>query len=108
MECIRATPEDDLQRIFDTAPENSLILLAEGNYRQKTVIRTPGLVIRGAGSATTRIVYGDYARKRDFLGAEYNTFRTYTLAVCTDGVTIRDLSIENDARQPEIKGRRWP
>lgn len=105
MECIRATPEDDLQRIFDTAPENSLILLAEGDYRQKTVIRTPGLVIRGAGSAMTRIVYGDYARKRDFLGAEYNTFRTYTLAVCADGVTLENLTVENDALAPETLGQ---
>lgn len=105
MECIRATPEDDLQRIFDTAPENSLILLAEGDYRQKTVIRTPGLMVRGAGSARTRIVYDDYARKRDFLGAEYNTFRTYTLAVCADGVTLENLTVENDALAPEKLGQ---
>lgn len=105
MECIRATAEDDLQRIFDAAPENSLILLGEGDYRQKTVIRTPGLMVRGAGSARTRIVYDDYARKRDFLGAEYNTFRTYTLAVCADGVTLENLTVENDALAPEKLGQ---
>lgn len=105
MEIIRATPEDDLQRVFDTAPENSRILLAEGEYRQKTVIRTPGLTVIGAGADKTRIVGSDYAKKRDFLGAEFNTFRTYTLAVCADGVTMEDLTVENDALSPEKLGQ---
>lgn len=105
MEIILATPADDLQRIFDMAPENSTILLAEGEYWQKTVIRTPGLRVVGAGADRTRIVYNDYAKKRDFLGAEYNTFRTYTLAVCADGVTLKNLTVENDALAPEILGQ---
>ena len=102
MESIQATPEDDLQKIFDSAPENSCIFLSEGVYRQKTVIRTPGLTVIGAGADKTRIVYGDYAKKRDFLGAEYNTFRTWTLAVCADGVTLKHLTVENDALAPEL------
>lgn len=102
---IRVTPADDLQAVFDTAPENTEIRLAPGIYRQKVVIRTPGLTLVGAGGDETVIVYDDYARKRDFLGAEFNTFRTYTLAVCADHVTIRDLSIVNDALHPEIKGQ---
>ena len=105
MEHIFVTPSDDLQRIFDTAPENSMILLSEGEYRQKTVIRTPGLVVKGAGADKTRIVYNDYAKKRDFLGAEWNTFRTYTLAVCADGVPMEGLPVENDALTPEVLGQ---
>lgn len=105
MEPILATPADDLQQIFDAAPENSRILLAPGEYRQKAVIRTPGLVITGAGAEKSRIVHGDYAKKRDFLGAEYNTFRTWTLAVCADGVTVQNLTVENDALSPEILGQ---
>lgn len=105
MERIRATPADDLQKVFDTAPENGTVVLEAGDYRQKTVIRTPGLTVIGAGADKTRIVHGDYARKRDFLGAEYNTFRTWTLAVCADGVTIKDLTVENDALSPEILGQ---
>ena len=105
MKSIRATPEDDLQKIFDSAPEDSCIFLAEGEYRQKTVIRTPGLTVIGAGADKTRIIYGDYAKKRDFLGAEYNTFRTWTLAVCADGVTLKHLTVENDALAPEILGQ---
>lgn len=105
MESIRATPEDDLQKVFDTAPENSTVFLEAGEYRQKTVIRTPGLTVAGAGKDKTRIAYNDYAKKRDFLGAEYNTFRTWTLAVCADGVTMKNLTVENDALAPEILGQ---
>ena len=33
--------EDNLQQIFDSLPENAVVRLAPGEYRQKTVIRTP-------------------------------------------------------------------
>lgn len=98
-------PTDDLQAALDAAPENAEIRLAPGIYRRKAVIRTPGLTLIGAGAEQTVIVWDDHARKRDFLGAEFNTFRTYTLAVCADGVTVRNLSIVNDALHPEIKGQ---
>lgn len=102
---ISVSPADDLQKVFDTAAEHSVILLQEGEYRQKTVIRTRGLTLIGAGPEKTRIVYADYARKRDAFGAEYNTFRTYTLAVCADGVSMKNLTIENDALSPQVKGQ---
>lgn len=102
---IQASPADDLQHLFDTAEPGSVICLAPGEYRQKTVIRTPGLTVIGAGADKTIIVYDDYAEKRDFLGAQYNTFRTYTLAVCADGTAMRDLTVENDAHSPERKGQ---
>lgn len=102
---IQITPEDDLQTVFNNAPEGSVIFLAPGVYRQKTMIRTPGLTLVGAGADQTTLVFDDHAKKRHAIGWEYNTFRTYTLAVCADGVTIRDLCIANDALSPEVKGQ---
>lgn len=102
---ICASPGDDLQRLFDSAPEHAVIRLAEGEYRQKAVIRTPGLTIIGAGPDKTRIVFDDYAEKLDSRGVAYNTFRTYTLAVCADGVSMEELTVENDAGAPERKGQ---
>lgn len=102
---IYVSPEDDLQAVFDGAQENAVIFLAEGVYRRKLMIRTPGLTLIGAGAGKTRIVYDDHARKAHPIGGEYNTFRTYTLAVCADRVRIRDLSVENDALHPEKKGQ---
>lgn len=102
---IFVSPGCDLQAVFDTAPDNAVIRLAEGTYRGKFVIRTPGLTVTGAGAERTKIIYNDYARKRHPIGGEYNTFRTYTLAVCADGVSMKDLSVVNDALSPEIKGQ---
>ena len=102
---IHITPADNLQAIFDSAEMGSVIHLAPGVYRQKAILRTPGLTLVGAGADATQIVFDDHAKKRHAIGWEYNTFRTYTLAICADGVTIRDLCIANDALQPEVKGQ---
>jgi len=102
---ICASPAEDLQAVFDRAPAGSTVILAPGTYRQKLMIRTPGLTVMGAGADRTVIVYDDHAKKAHPVGGEYNTFRTYTLAICADGVTLRDLSVVNDALQPEVKGQ---
>ena len=99
------TAEDNLQQIFDSLPENAVVRLAPGEYRQKTVIRTPGLTLTGAGMDKTVLVWDDYALKLDDLGREYNTFRTWTIAVCADHVRMEDLAIVNDALHPEVKGQ---
>lgn len=100
-----ADPQTDLQQLFDTCPEGTEILLSPGVYRQKTVIRKPGLKLIGAGMDQTLIVWDDYALKLDERGREYNTFRTWTLAVCADDVHMENLAVVNDALYPEIKGQ---
>ena len=105
MEHIYVTPDDRLQKVFDAAAPGTVIHLAPGVYRQKTVIRTPNLTILGAGAGKSRIVYDDYARKRDSEGFEYITFRSYTLAVCADGIRMQNLSVINDAGDPKSKGQ---
>ena len=102
---IYVTPDDRLQKIFDEAKPGSVIHLSPGVYRQKVMIRTPDLTIVGSGKEKTRIVFDDYARKRGEDGFEYITFRSYTLAVCADGITMRDLSVCNDAGSPKEKGQ---
>lgn len=102
---LSVTPADDLQAVFDQAGENAVIHLAPGEYRQKAVIRTPGLTLTGAGAGSTILSFNDYARRPHPIGGEFNTFRTYTLAVCADRVTVTDLSVVNDALAPETKGQ---
>lgn len=99
------TPQDDLQKCLDAAQPGQTIRLASGDYRCKLMLTTPGITIRGAGAGRTRILWDDYAKKLDERGREYNTFRTWTVAVCAEGVTMRDLSIVNDALRPEEKGQ---
>lgn len=99
------TPKEDLQAALDAAPENAVVRLAEGVYRQKVMLRTNGLTVIGAGAKKTVLVWNDYAKKPHPIGWEYNTFRTWTLAVCADRVTMQDLTVANDAFQPEDKGQ---
>lgn len=99
------SPDQNLQKIFDHAAPHDVIQLTEGDFRIKTTVFTPGLTLRGAGAGRTRILWDDYAKKTDERGVEYNTFRTWTMAVCADGVTITDLSIINDSLHPEHKGQ---
>lgn len=99
------TPNDDLQKIFDSVGEGTRLHLTQGEYRQKIEINVPGIELIGAGAENTGIVYGDYANKLDEAGKEYVTFRTYTVAVCADNVKMRGLTVKNDALSPEIKGQ---
>ena len=98
-------PDDDLQVLLDRAEPGSLIRFAAGVYRQKLMLRTPGLRLEGSGAGQTVLVWDDYAKKLDTLGREYNTFRTWTLAVCADDVQMRALSVVNDALDPAEKGQ---
>lgn len=102
---ICVTPADDLQAVLDRAPEGATILLEAGTYRQKLMLRTSGLTIIGSGAEETVIVWDDHAKKPHPIGWEYNTFRTFTLAVCADGVTMRNLTVANDAGSPKQKGQ---
>jgi len=104
-EKIYVSPVDDLQKVFDAAHPGDVVQLAAGVYRQKTLLKTRGITIEGAGADKTVIVYGDYALKLDETGREYNTFRTYTMAVCADHVTMRHLAVVNDALNPREKGQ---
>ena len=51
---MRLGPEDDLQKALDAAEPGTLVELAPGEYRQKVMITTPALTLRGAGSWTLR------------------------------------------------------
>lgn len=105
MATLFASPADSLQQIFDCASPGDLILLAPGIYREKWGIRTPQLTVVGAGADQTVLIWNDYALKKDELGRDYVTFRTYTGAVTAPGVTLKKLSVVNDALQPELKGQ---
>lgn len=102
---IYLTPDDNLEKSLSSAPDGAFVHLAPGVYRQKTILRKPGLHILGSGADKTRLVWSDYARKPDENGFAYITFRTYTLAVAADDVTMENLSVINDAGSPEIKGQ---
>lgn len=98
-----ANPSTNLQQLFDSAEQGSTIVLEKGTYRQKVEINKP-LTIVGKGGDTT-IVWDDYAKKIGDDGLELVTFRTYTVAVCADDVTLCDLAIVNDCGNSPQNGQ---
>ena len=96
---------EELQNALTLAGDGDTIHMAAGSYRLKATIRTPNLTLIGEGAEQTEIVWDDYAQKIHADGKEYNTFRTWTLAICADGVHLEALSVVNDALHPEKKGQ---
>ena len=101
----RINLQENLQDVTDAAPPGTVILLPEGTYRQKLILRTPGLSLAGAGPDRTRIVFGDGARHMDKVGRPLGTFRSFTLAVTAPGITLRDLKVANDCGDPARNGQ---
>lgn len=105
MSIIHANCNDNLQDILDNLKPRDTLILPKGVFCQKLEVNVADVTIVGAGVNKTTIVYGDYAKMLDRDGQEITTFKTQTLAICADGVTIRDLNIVNDAKRPEINGQ---
>lgn len=102
---LQITPQDSLSQALREAAPGSSILLRPGIYREKIEISVPGIRLIGHAPQDTKIVYGDYAEKPDAHGTAYNTFRTYTAAVLAPHVSFLNLTVENDALEPETKGQ---
>ncbi len=77
------------------------IRIAPGEYRERVEIRRPNTALVGESSKTTRIVFGlgAFMESGDGSGIDgkLGTFRTYTVLVDAADVTLRGLTIENDA-----------
>ncbi|MEG2159198.1 MAG: pectinesterase family protein, partial [Clostridia bacterium] len=100
-------PTDNLQEVVNNAEPNSAIILSSGIYHQKFVITTPNLTLTSSTSSAKDvvIVYDDFAKKLDDCGREYNTFRTYTVAIATDNVTLSNITIANSNTKPSVVGQ---
>ncbi len=102
---IHVSTAEMLADVLRNVKPKTRIVLSEGTYRVKLEINTPDLEITGVSPDKTVIVNSDYAKKIAYDGREFNTFRTYTVAVTAPNVTLRNLTVENDARSPEKLGQ---
>ncbi len=96
MNLIKLTPEDDIQSVLDSYPVETLleVHLANGFYKQKLTLRHPYLKLIGESHAAI-ISYDDHALKFHADGLLMNTFRTQTVLIIADHVTLSNLTIEN-------------
>ncbi len=82
-----------------------VISLAPGVYREKLVLDVPGMRISGPDNGEARIVWGDSANLLDENGQPLTTFRTATVRVSAPGVTLANLTVENDAGPGKAVGQ---
>lgn len=83
----------------------AIIHIAPGTYREKLVLERPCVTLEGSGADDTVLVYGDYALQILEDGSKRGTFRTATLRVHTHDVTLRHMTVENDAGCGRLVGQ---
>lgn len=88
----------DALAFIGTEGEASITLqIKKGIYRERLEIRRPFLTLEGEGAEDTVIVYGLYARMMMEDGKKRGTFRSYSVLIDTHDVTVRNLTLRNDA-----------
>lgn len=73
------------------------IQIGAGVYEECLEIHQGSLVLEGAGAKETVIRYGHYAREVMENGENRGTFRTATLFIDADYVSLKHLTVENSA-----------
>ncbi len=104
MKSLYLNDKDDLQKVFDEVEPFTEIYLEKGRYEGKFKLSVPSVTVIGCGFDTV-LINNDYAKKLNGEGVEIGTFQTYTLAVTSDNVTLKNLTVENSAGSPEVLGQ---
>lgn len=95
-DAINALPKTD---------EEAVIYLGAGTFREKVVLERANTTIVGEGAEQTRIVWGDGALEYMEDIGKRGTFRTATFRTDGSRITLRSLTIENDAAPREKAGQ---
>ncbi len=80
---------------INNSNEGDTIILDKCVYSEKLKITKNNITIVGKGIDNTIIENKDWSPKIHKDNKEYNTFRTYTIMVLGENVTIKDLTIKN-------------
>ena len=100
MKIIAVQPGHLAEAIANLPPDDGTpvtLKLAAGEYREKCVLSRANTTLEGESAQTTRIVWNDGAFTILPDGMKRGTFRTATLMVDAPGVTLVNLTVENDA-----------
>jgi pectinesterase len=97
MSTVRLQEGDSIAKALTHLPGGPhTIVLSRGTYREKIRVDRDDLTIEGEGDDTV-LVYGDAANHIHADGKPFVTFRTPTLTVLGSRVTLRNLTVRNDA-----------
>lgn len=109
---IRVTPggePDTISKAIAALPSDpsipARILLSAGTWCEKVELLRPNTIIEGAGADKTEIIWDDFAQDDMPDGSKRHTFRTATLRLCGDHITLRRLKVSNSAGPRERVGQ---
>lgn len=85
---------DFLEQISES---KKIICIKPGIYREQVHVQSPGISFIGESSDNTEICYGLSAMELDSQGEKLGTFRTATFLIETDHISLKRLTITNDA-----------
>ena len=89
------------------APQPVTISIAPGRYYEKLSVSQPNLTLEGAGADSTILTYDDYALQIMEDGIKRGTFRTYTLFLDAQNISLKNLTVENAAGPGKKVGHDW-
>ena len=83
----------------ENANTHIVIAIEPGTYIEKLVITTPHLTLKGTSdnACDTVLTYDDRALAIHEDGVKYGTFRSYSVFIDADNVTLANLTVENSA-----------
>ncbi len=81
------------------------LFLKNGIYNEKVEVYINNIIIKGESKEGTIIANKDYFHKIMSDYNECNTFRTYTLYIGSDSVTLTNLTVRNDSVPSRIYGQ---
>lgn len=99
-------PEDrdaftTIEEALSQLPEDTLtpvtIRIKPGTYREKLTVSRSNVTLVGEDVRTTVIAFGDYANQIMPDGSKRGTFRSYTLFLDGNDITLSNLTVRNDA-----------
>ena len=90
---IEINPGDIIYNKVNSAKSGDTVIINEGIYNEKVKITASNINIIGKGNVV--IQNKDYYSKLHIDNKEYNTFRTYTVMVAGDNITIDNITIKN-------------
>lgn len=100
---ITVNPTDIIYNKISEANDGDTIIIKEGVYNEKLKITKSNITIKGVGNVV--IQNKDWYSKTHIDNKEYNTFRTYTVMVTGNNVTIDNITIKNLSTPSRLYGQ---
>lgn len=86
------TIKEAIESVKENQTEQTKILIKNGIYYEKLLIDKSNLLIVGESKDSTIITYNDHAKINNM-----GTSKTYTLKITGNNITLKNLSVENNA-----------